>query len=150
MGKSLQTNAWKLRLTSLHLMSPLLCLYYIGIKDSICSLAKRTSHTTDSLRDIACFGSIGLGPVRTRHLRLIFSISPERLDRAVSPEGYYTRNLNRKEVNSMADTGYCVKCKTKREMKDAERVTMKNGKPALKGKCATCGTSMNVLLSAKE
>ena len=39
---------------------------------------------------------------------------------------------------------YCVKCKAKREMKDAERVTMKNGKPALKGKCAVCGTTILV------
>jgi len=25
---------------------------------------------------------------------------------------------------------YCVKCRTKREMKDAKSITMKNGKPA--------------------
>ena len=45
---------------------------------------------------------------------------------------------------------YCVKCKAKREMKDAERVTMKNGKPALKGKCAVCGTTINTILSADK
>jgi len=32
--------------------------------------------------------------------------------------------------------GYCVKCKTKRE------ITMKNGRKAMKGKCPTCGTGM--------
>ena len=37
---------------------------------------------------------------------------------------------------------YCVKCKAKREMKDAKAVTMKNGKPASKGTCPTCGTTM--------
>ena len=37
---------------------------------------------------------------------------------------------------------YCVKCKAKREVKDAEQVTMKNGKHALKGKCPVCGTSV--------
>ena len=37
---------------------------------------------------------------------------------------------------------YCVKCKTKREVKDAQQITMKNGKPALKGSCPVCGTSM--------
>ena len=26
--------------------------------------------------------------------------------------------------------GYCVKCKTKREIKGAKGITMKNGKPA--------------------
>lgn len=46
--------------------------------------------------------------------------------------------------------GFCVKCKTKREMKDAERVLMKNGKPAMKGKCVVCGTTMNVILSAAK
>lgn len=37
---------------------------------------------------------------------------------------------------------YCVKCKEKKEMADAEEVTMKNGKPAMKGKCPDCGTGM--------
>jgi len=39
-------------------------------------------------------------------------------------------------------TGYCVKCKVKREMKDAKKVTMKNGRPATKGTCPTCGSGM--------
>jgi len=38
--------------------------------------------------------------------------------------------------------GYCVKCKAKREMKDAQKVTLKNGKPATKGVCPKCGTKM--------
>lgn len=37
---------------------------------------------------------------------------------------------------------YCVKCRAKREDPNAQRVTMKNGKPAMKGKCPVCGTSM--------
>ena len=37
---------------------------------------------------------------------------------------------------------YCVKCRTKREMKDAKSITMKNGKPATQGVCPTCGTKM--------
>jgi Zn finger protein HypA/HybF involved in hydrogenase expression len=37
---------------------------------------------------------------------------------------------------------YCVKCKAKREMKDAQAITMKNGKPATQGLCPTCGTKM--------
>jgi hypothetical protein len=31
-------------------------------------------------------------------------------------------------------------------MKNAERVTMKNGRPALKGKCTVCGTGMYKIL----
>lgn len=38
--------------------------------------------------------------------------------------------------------GYCVKCREKREMKDPQKVTMKNGKPATKGVCPVCGTGM--------
>ncbi len=41
-----------------------------------------------------------------------------------------------------APQAYCVKCKTKREMKDAVKIEMKNGRPATEGKCPTCGTKM--------
>lgn len=37
---------------------------------------------------------------------------------------------------------YCVKCKAKKEMKDAQKVTLKNGRTAMKGKCPDCGTSL--------
>ena len=37
---------------------------------------------------------------------------------------------------------YCLKCRTKREMQNAEQVTMKNGKPATKGNCPVCQTKM--------
>ena len=37
---------------------------------------------------------------------------------------------------------YCVKCRAKKEMKDAKAITMKNGKPATQGMCPTCGTKM--------
>jgi len=39
-------------------------------------------------------------------------------------------------------TGYCVKCGTKRVMKNPESITMKNGRPATKGTCPTCKTKM--------
>jgi len=38
--------------------------------------------------------------------------------------------------------GYCVKCRAKREMKDAKQITMKNGRPAVQGVCPVCGTKM--------
>jgi len=37
---------------------------------------------------------------------------------------------------------YCVKCKAKREMKDAKNIVMKNGKKATQGVCPVCGTKM--------
>jgi len=39
-------------------------------------------------------------------------------------------------------TAYCVKCKEKREIKDAKQVTMKNGRPATQGICPVCGTKI--------
>jgi DNA-directed RNA polymerase subunit RPC12/RpoP len=50
----------------------------------------------------------------------------------------------------MADQYYCVKCKKKTDMKDAERVTTKNGKPALKGHCAVCGTTVYSILGSEK
>lgn len=38
--------------------------------------------------------------------------------------------------------GYCMKCRAKREIKDAKQITMKNGKPAIQGTCPNCGTKM--------
>ena len=35
---------------------------------------------------------------------------------------------------------FCVKCKVKTENTEVERVTMKNGRPATRAKCADCGT----------
>ena len=37
---------------------------------------------------------------------------------------------------------YCVKCKKKVEIKDAKKITMKNGKPATQGTCPDCGTKV--------
>ena len=39
-------------------------------------------------------------------------------------------------------TAYCVKCRTKREIKDPQETTLKNGRPAMKGTCPECGTYM--------
>jgi NAD-dependent SIR2 family protein deacetylase len=49
----------------------------------------------------------------------------------------------------MAETAYCVKCKKKVEIKDAQKVTMKNGRPALKGVCPECGTGVYKILPTK-
>ena len=37
---------------------------------------------------------------------------------------------------------YCVKCRAKKEVTNPQRVTMNNGKPAMKAVCPTCGTQM--------
>lgn len=38
--------------------------------------------------------------------------------------------------------GYCLKCRVKREMKNPQAITMKNGKPATQGACPVCGTKI--------
>ncbi len=48
--------------------------------------------------------------------------------------------ITKREVNLMQ--AYCVKCRAKREMRDAKAITMKNGKPATQGVCPVCGTKM--------
>ncbi|MCL4436644.1 MAG: DUF5679 domain-containing protein [Thaumarchaeota archaeon] len=37
---------------------------------------------------------------------------------------------------------YCVKCRTKRDIKNPQKITMKNGRPAMKGTCPVCGTKV--------
>jgi len=38
--------------------------------------------------------------------------------------------------------GYCMKCKTKREMKEVKSSKTKRGTTMNKGKCTTCGCNM--------
>lgn len=40
--------------------------------------------------------------------------------------------------------GYCVRCKAKQEMLSATRTLMRNGRRAMMGQCACCGTKMSV------
>ncbi len=37
---------------------------------------------------------------------------------------------------------YCFKCKQMRDIKDPVNVVLKNGRPAVKGVCAVCGTKV--------
>lgn len=57
--------------------------------------------------------------------------------------------IRKKEELDMAEKGYCVKCKGKKDMKDEQKVTMKNGRLAAKGKCPDCGTGMYKILGKK-
>ena len=41
----------------------------------------------------------------------------------------------------MADA-YCFKCRAKKSIQGAQQVTLKNGRPATRGKCPTCGTTV--------
>jgi len=39
-------------------------------------------------------------------------------------------------------TAYCMKCRKKVEIKNPSKVTMKNKRPATKGSCPKCGTTV--------
>ncbi|MBK9139222.1 MAG: hypothetical protein IPM17_10745 [Verrucomicrobia bacterium] len=45
--------------------------------------------------------------------------------------------------------GYCVKCKSKKEISEGVEEVMKNGRKAIKGRCPTCGTVMFKILGGK-
>lgn len=42
--------------------------------------------------------------------------------------------------------GYCVKCREKREMNNAEESTTSRGMRIMKGSCSVCGTKMAKIL----
>jgi len=37
---------------------------------------------------------------------------------------------------------YCFKCRAKRDIKNPVSVTLKNGRPAVRGTCSVCGTKV--------
>jgi predicted RNA-binding Zn-ribbon protein involved in translation (DUF1610 family) len=45
--------------------------------------------------------------------------------------------------------GYCVKCRSKKEIKNAKQTTLSNGRPATEGVCPDCGTKI-VRLMGKQ
>jgi hypothetical protein len=44
---------------------------------------------------------------------------------------------------------YCVKCKQKRDIKNPEQVVLKNGRHAVRGTCAVCGTRLYAFVKGK-
>ena len=41
-----------------------------------------------------------------------------------------------------ATEAYCLKCRTKRQISNAQEVTLKNGRPATQGTCPVCNTKV--------
>ena len=37
---------------------------------------------------------------------------------------------------------YCLKCRDQRDINDAQQVTLKNGRPATRGKCSVCAATV--------
>ena len=63
----------------------------------------------------------------------------------------YSRPKPLLESEGKRDTeGYCVKCWDVREITDPQRVTLSNGRPALKGTCPLCGARMTRIVKAEK
>jgi len=45
---------------------------------------------------------------------------------------------------------YCVKCRTKRKVKDGVESKTSNGRRIAQGKCPVCGTKVNLFLPNKK
>jgi len=56
----------------------------------------------------------------------------------------------KKKTASAPDEGYCVKCKAKKEIANAQEITMKNGRPAIQGVCPDCGTKIFCMQGGKK
>lgn len=52
------------------------------------------------------------------------------------------KKATKKTEGASGEMGYCVKCKKKRTMNNTTKVKTKNGRNALSGVCAKCGTKM--------
>ena len=59
------------------------------------------------------------------------------------------------EANTIAEadteiSGYCMRCKTKRLIQNAQRETTESGRPAARGTCPICGANMFTFLSTDD
>jgi Domain of unknown function (DUF5679) len=66
----------------------------------------------------------------------LFSLDAAQFASAVMSGRLFTH------VELTVATGYCMKCKAQREIKNAKQITMKNGRPATEGACPVCGTKI--------
>lgn len=51
---------------------------------------------------------------------------------------------------AVAQDAYCVKCKTKRPLRQAHQVVLNNGRRALQGPCPVCGTTLTQMQRSQE
>ena len=66
--------------------------------------------------------------------------SARRILTSKRPDDIVPIIINIKEADMVQ--AYCMKCRSKKEIKDAKAITMKNGRPATQGTRPTCGTKM--------
>ena len=61
-----------------------------------------------------------------------------------------SRAEKKREGYTMEFEGYCVKCRTKRTIKQGTVVKTSKGRPMAKGVCPVCSTTVTRFLSEKE
>jgi len=59
-------------------------------------------------------------------------------------------NVQIKTPESSSQEAYCVKCKTKRIIKNPEETIIKNGRPAIRGICSVCGCKVFRITKMKK
>src|SRR5215213_11868079 len=47
-------------------------------------------------------------------------------------------------------SGYCMRCKTKRQIQNVQRETTESGRPAARGTCPVCGANMFTFLATND
>lgn len=88
--------------------------------------------------------ALQLGKAPERHLPpwpKFGRMGVEKVVKAIDKLHYLCLYLKPKEVAQMAQA-YCFKCRTKREIKNPVKITLKNGRPATRGSCPSCGTKV--------
>ena len=65
----------------------------------------------------------------------------DRQEEVVKPEEPVIANVE-ELVSESTIEAYCVKCRIKREMQAARRITTRNGRSAMEGTCPVCGTRL--------
>ena len=72
-------------------------------------------------------------PKSKRARRVVRKSKRKSLKKQISPQ---------KQMNTENVMARCMKCRKQMKMNDAKMVTLKNGRTAMKGICAICGTKM--------
>ena len=53
-------------------------------------------------------------------------------------------------TSAASDQIYCFKCREKTDTLEAQEVVLKNGRPAVTGKCDVCGTKKSRMRAARK
>jgi len=59
-------------------------------------------------------------------------------------------DIRREKEKNMEFEAYCVKCRTKRKVKNGTEKTASNGRKMAQGTCPVCGTKVTRFLSSKK